>query len=206
MKNIVLLAFLALASLQALSETYVYKVSMKLYVPRVFDNMQSLGYRKMQWQHVTGYLAVDMDVSDDTGGEPRVWAYDFVNKTHKVLGARVTYSDVWATDVMWRYIGSNKKNVFKKPNIKLSLDLNPSYNIGADEPDNTLVITMAGCGSSDNLIIGRVTGQIGCGCTAYGHVSPTRTVDCRVSDIVPMFGSFTMRLVSRLACRLAKEG
>lgn len=40
-----------------------------------------------------------------------------------------------------------------------------------------------------------VTGKIGCGCSAYGHKSPTRTVDCRVSDIVPLSGTFTMKRV-----------
>lgn len=206
MKKFISLALMSmLLALQGSAETLFYKVSIRLNVPRVFDNMQSLGYRKMQWQSITGYVAVDMSAPDKSSCEPVVYAYNFVNRTHKVQGSRVTYLDAWATDVMWRYIGSNKTNVFRKPNVKFSLDMNPSYNIGDDEPDNTLIMTLAGSGSSDSLIIGRITGQIGCGCMAYGHISPTRTVDGRVSDIVPLYGTFTMRLVSRSMCRLDKE-
>lgn len=197
MKRITIIAIGALALLcpkDAMCETLMYKLTMKLKVPRIYDNMQSLGSRKVQSQTVCGYVYVDKDNLDESG-EPAVFVRDVFNKTHKVGGANVTYRDSDATDVMYRYIGNNKTGAFKKPCCKFSLDLDPSYNIGYDEPDNTLVIQLSGQGSSDKRIRGSITGQIGCGCKAYGHVSPTRTVDRRVNDIAPLYGSFTMALV-----------
>ena len=191
-KIIAMLSLICLVPAFSQAQTSVYKITMSLKVPRVYDNMQSLGYRKMNQQKITGYVYVDYDAVD---GEPRITTCCFVNNTHKINGKKVTYSDSSATEVMWRYIGSNKTNVFKNTNVKFCLDLDPSYNIGSDEPDNTLVITLAGYGKNEKVISGNVTGQIGCGCKAYGHVSPTRTIECNVSDIVPLYGSFKMKLV-----------
>ena len=185
--------FVGISPLSALSETVVYRLTMSIKIPRVYENTQSLGYRKNQVQKIVSYAYVDK--SNLEGGEPRIEVYDCINKTHKVGGLYVTYRDVSAQDVMWRYIGSNKTGVFKNTNVRFSLDLDPSYNIGADEPDNTLVIMLSGCGTNEKSINGMVTGQIGCGCRAYGHTSPTRTVDCSVSDIVPLSGTFTMKRV-----------
>lgn len=176
------------------AETLVYKLKMKLEVPRIYDNMQSKGYRKVQAQYVYGYVYVDTNPRKGSK-EPSVSVCCVYNKTHKVSGKSVTYSDAEATEVTWRFIGSNKTGVFKQPCLKFSLDLNPSYNIGADEPDNTLVITLSGRGKNYKSISGKVTGQIGCGCSAYGHVSPTRTIVYGVDDISPLSGTFTMKLV-----------
>lgn len=176
------------------AETAIYKLTMNLKIPRVYDNAQSLGYRKNQTQRIMAYVDVYKDSLDE--GEPLIEVHGCYNRTHKVGGASVTYKDATASGVMWRYIGSNKKMVFKNTNLMFSLDLDPSYNIGADEPDNALIITLSGWGNTERVIKGQVTGQIGCGCTAYGHISPTRTIDCRVSDIVPLSGSFTMRRIS----------
>lgn len=196
-----------LMSIESSAETLVYKCTMRLNVPRVYDNMQSQGKRKMQWQKVVGYITVDTDLSDRSEDEeeffgtrePAVYASEFINKTHKISTGKVTYSDCAADNVMWRFIGSNKTGVFKHTNLRFSLDLDPSYNIGDDEPDNTLVITLSGDGSSCKKISGYVTGQIGCGCRVYGHTSPTRTIGCEVDDIVPLYGKFTMKLVG--TCR-----
>ena len=186
----------AMAPCIARSEVVVYKLTMALYVPRVYDNTRSLGYRKNQLQKITGYVTVDKDIgSEDT--EPFIRTWHLVNKTHKVQKQNVTYHDAYADDVMWRYIGSNKTGVFKNTQVKFSLDLDPSYNIGDDEPDNTLVIQLSGIGSSETMISGSVTGQIGCGCMAYGHVSPTRDMCGYVRDITPLYGRFTMRLKQR---------
>jgi len=186
----------------SMAETLIYKVTIRLFVPRVYNNMESLGYRKPQWQKITGYMSVDKsDVTGDCSGapgEPSVWSWGFTNNTHKVSGKKVSYADcAVGTDIMWRYIGDNKTGVFKRPCMRINLDLDPSYNIGDDEPDNTLVIVMSGTGPSDNVIRGSVTGQIGCGCGAYGHISPTRDILGNVSDITPLYGCFTMRLKSR---------
>lgn len=196
------------------AETVVYKLTMKLYVPRVYDNTESLGYRKVQQQRITGYIYVDKDapIPVPDGGdeeidgdvevigprEPAISVCNIVNHTHRVQGRNVTYGDVEATDVMWRYIGSNKKGIFRKPQVKFSLDLDPSYNIGADEPDNALIITLSGRGFTEKSIKGGITGQIGCGCTAYGHISPTRTIDWLVNDITPLYGTFNMKRVKAL--------
>lgn len=197
-KAVIATAIAVIFAHAACAETMVYKLTMKLKVPRIYDNMQSLGSRKVQSQTVYGYVYIDKDSLDESG-EPAVFVRNVFNKTHKVGGANVTYRDADATGVMYRYIGNNKTGVFKKPCVKFSLDLDPSYNVGYDEPDNTLVIQLAGQGSSEKKIKGNVTGQIGCGCKAYGHVSPTRTVDCMVNDIAPLYGQFTMKLVQ--TCR-----
>lgn len=196
--------FLGLSPYQAESEVLAYKLTMRLRVPRVYNNTQSLGYRKMQYQTIVGYVIVDKDVTkaEEYTGEPEMSVFRVYNKTHKVNNANVTYGDADATDVMWRYIGSNKTGVFKNTNIKFSLDLNPSYNIGADEPDNALIVTLSGYGTSEKYIKGSVSGQIGCGCMAYGHVSPTRTVEGNVSDITPLYGTFTMRKTDLISCNL----
>jgi hypothetical protein len=171
---------------------------MSLKVPRVYDNTESKGYRKIQPQMLVGYVYVDKNLGDNEV-EPLIKTYNLVNKTHKVAGSYVTYRDSTAYDVMWRYTGSNKTGVFKNVNLMFSLDLDPSYNIGADEPDNTLIITLSGYGSSESIIRGGVTGHIGCGCTANGHVSPTRTLGCLVNDKAPLHGTFSMRRVARYA-------
>ena len=183
---------------RAYSETVLYKVSMSLNIPRVYNNTTSMGSRKIQRQRIFGYVYIDKDANVEQDGppEPSVTARDFVNYTHEVSGYRVSYSDCEATDVMWRYIGDNRTGVFKRPNLRFTLNLNPSYNIGADEPDNTLIVTLSGYGHSERAMRGFVTGQIGCGCHAYGHVSPTRTITCLVNDIVPICGTFTMRRIS----------
>lgn len=177
------------------AESLVYQFKMRLCVPRVYDNMQSNGYRKRQMQLIVGYVTVDK-LSESEYSEPCVFVYDIVNKTHKVGNANVTYDDVEASDVMWHYIGNNKTGVFKNTCIKFNLDLDPSYNIGDDEPDNTILIQVSGTGSSERLIRGSVTGQIGCGCKEYGHVSPTRDIKGNVRDTAPLYGTFTMKLVS----------
>ena len=193
-KIIAIIALAAMIPLSAAAETVVYKLSMTLKVPRVYDNTTSKGYRKINSQTITGYVYVDKD--NLVGNEPVIFVSGMLNKTHKINGKNVTYADTEATDVMWRYIGSNKTGVFKNTCVKFSLDLDPSYNIGDDEPDNALIVTLAAQGSSEKTLTGNVTGQIGCGCKAYGHVSPTRTIGCYVDDKVPLYGTFKMKRVT----------
>jgi hypothetical protein len=173
-----------------------YNLTMSLYVPRVYHNTQSLGYREVQRQKIKGKIFVYFD-PDSGASEPEISALDIVNTTHKINGARVTYGDADATEIMWRYIGSNRSGVFKKAQVKFSLDLDPSYNIGADEPDNALIIQISGHGASDKTIKGSVTGQIGCGCTEHGHLSPTRRIDGNPSDITPLDGTFVMTRIGK---------
>jgi hypothetical protein len=191
MKKLVIFGLSLMALASASADIIAYRVKMTLKVPRVYKNTTSQGYRKIQTQKIVGYVVVDKN--DLESGEPQIKAYGFVNNTHKVGGLKVTYADTAAMDVMWRYIGNNRTGVFRNTNVRFFLDLNPSYNIGEDEPDNTLLITLAGRGLSEKHIKGNVTGQLGCGCYAYGHVSPTRTVEGKVSDITPLSGTFTMK-------------
>lgn len=198
-------ALLCLVPAKARSETIVYRIIMSLNVPRVYDNMKSLGYRRNQLQKITGYVTVDKELHENEY-EPRIEASCFYNKTHKIGGKYVTYYDSVASDVMWRYIGSNRTGLFKNAQIKFNIDLNPSYNIGDDEPDNTLIVQLSGRGATENRIKGSVTGQIGCGCLAYGHVSPTRTVDGRISDITPLYGTFSMTRIAVIGSRYHSIG
>ena len=210
MKRVVSYGWMLIAALamclvpgEAMADAAVYRLTLALRVPRVYDNTQSLGYRKMQSQKIVGYLGIFMDNDDEYAREPRILACQFINHTHKVAGQRVTYGDIEPGKVMWRYIGNNRTRVFRNTLIRLEIDLNPSYNIGADEPDNTLIVTLSGYGTTDKAIRGYVTGQMGCGCMAYGHVSPTRTAYGEVDDIAPTFGHFTMKRVNRaLSCSL----
>lgn len=193
--NFMTLALACALSWCARAETVIYKVRLQLDVPRVYKNTESLGFRRIQKQRIVGFVSIDKDVDEWTLYEPEVRAYSFVNSTHVISGTKVRYADCVASDVMYRYIGNNRTGVFATPNVRFTLDLNPSYNIGADEPDNTLIITLSGHGRSERVVRGRVTGQIGCGCHAYGHISPTRTLACMVSDIVPICGTFKMKRI-----------
>ncbi len=170
-----------------------YQLKLWLQIPRVYNNMQSRGYRKMQKQLLNGIV----EVRDIGADEPEVSVSNLVNLTHLVGDQNVTYRcSVLEDETMWRYIGNNATNVFRRACIRFSVDCDPSYNIGEDEPDNALIIQLAGTGTSDSRISGNVTGQIGCGCHAYGHVSPTRTRYGDVDDRVPTFGRFTMKQIS----------
>lgn len=192
MKKLAMLGLAILALSAAQAEVIVYKITMKLKVPRVYNNSASLGFRRAQSQKIEGYVSVDKD--DLEGGEPQIWLYSLINKSHKMSnGRKVTYADCAGSEVMWRYIGSNRTKIFKNTCIKFGLVMDPSYNIGGDEPDNTLLVQLSGHGRSEKKIKGSVTGQIGCGCSFYGHVSPTRTIEGLVSDITPLYGTFTMK-------------
>ena len=180
------------------AESLIYQLNMRLRIPRVYDNTQSKGYRKFQWQRILGYIIVDKSSYESEYIEPNIFVYGLTNNTHKINKDNVTYDAVEASDVMWHYIGNNRTCIFKNTCIKLYLDLNPSYNIGDDEPDNTLLIQLSGVGDSERLIGGNVTGQIGCGCKEYGHVSPTRDINGNVCDTAPLYGTFTMRLKKRI--------
>ena len=65
-----------------------YSFTMHLNVPRIYDNMESLGYRKYQYQTLKGQL---MFIYKDDG-ETLVKVKDLENRTHKINGKRVTYT------------------------------------------------------------------------------------------------------------------
>lgn len=188
----------------------VYDFTMRLKIPRVYSNTQSLGYRKLQTQKITGQIHVRY-----TDGElPEIIVTNLVNHTHKINGSSIRYQcykDEYAIS-RFNYIGNNRKNVFIKPGLSFSFIADPSYNIGAIEEDNSLYLQLAGYGTSSakkfagnripSKLRGNVTGNLGCGCTEYGHKSPTRVIGWYgftdyVDDVAPVYGSWTMKIKSR---------
>lgn len=205
-KTVVVGMFAGLVSLASFAHVIdKYDFTMRLYVPRVYDNMQSLGYRKYQPQTLKGTLFVIY--TDDQ--ETLVKVNGLENITHKIGGKRVTYecSESLYDDngVLAVGVGSNKTLKFNQGGVKFSFMANPSYNIGDLGEDNTLILNLSGHGTLRKDIVktmrGSVTGQIGCGCHAYGHVSPTRLYCGYLTDIVwdiaPVDGRFTMRFRKR---------
>lgn len=60
-----------------------------LYVPRIYNNSDSLGYRKYQRQRIVGKMAFGF--SQD-GKIVDVQFHDLINKTHRLSnGSHVTY-------------------------------------------------------------------------------------------------------------------
>ena len=192
--------------LPAFSKTVdIYNFKMNLKVPRIYNNMQSLGYRKYQSQTLRGELHITY--GDD--GTTKVNVYGLYNKTHKVNGINVTYvCSEWPYDddnVLIVGVGNNKTGKFTEGGASFSFVADPSYNIGKVDEDNTLMLELSGIGKIKNGILknlkGSVRGQIGCGCKAYGHVSPTRLwfgfLTDIVVDVAPLYGTFTATFKGR---------
>ncbi len=177
------------------AKTTYYDLSMTLKVPVIVDNMKSKGKRVYKPQKIKGRVIV---AHDRHGGEPAVTFLDMVNKSHKLSNGQYVKYEVSVEGGGWHAIGSNKTGVFKKPSVFLTIEATPSYAL-ADGEDNTLIVTLAGGGTSPSLISGRVAGQLGCGCYAYGHVSPTRILGTdTVVDIAATWGTFRMK--RRMEC------
>ena len=97
---------------------------------------------------------------------------------------------------------SNKTGVFKKATLSFRFQADPSYNIGTDDPDNTLILQASLTGNQFGRMTGYAAGQLGCGCHAYGHVSPTRTIGpdgatTMVSDIAAVKGTVSLKFKNR---------
>jgi len=165
MKRLVFAAILAPYAL--IARVSVYDVWLSLHVPAIVDNSQSLGKRVYRTQRLRGTMTVK-----DGAWEPTVTFTALENRSHRVSGEYVSY-DVETDNVGWHAIGDNRTGRFRKASVFLSIEATPSYAL-ADGEDNTLVLTLAGCGASDARLTGYASGQLGCGCYAYGHVSPTR--------------------------------
>lgn len=201
--SILVLAAMAIFSSGGSAPTVVdeYEFKMSMRIPRVCDNMESKGYRKYVHQTIKGTLLVEYGE-----WEPTVTIVGLENHSHKVNGRNVTY-DVEMGNVMWHLIGDNATGKFKRASVSLSFTADPSYNIGDDEPDNTLVVTCSGIGTAKTdgpirYVSGYVAGQLGCGCRAYSHVSPTRISGPsgkteNVVDIASTHGLFRIRLKGR---------
>lgn len=174
----------ALLAFSASANAVTYDVTMRLRVPRVYDNSNSLGYRKYQTQKLVGTLTVS------EGGEASM---SLVNKTHKVNGVRVSYL-CFADSAEWHLVGNNRTGKFNKTSVNLHLEALPSY-VPTYSPtdDETLVLTLAGSGRG-NRVSGYAAGTLGCGCAWYGHTSPTRDYfTFEVVDKAAVWGKFTLK-------------
>lgn len=166
-----------------------YSFSMKLSVPRIYNNNESLGQRKYQTQTIKGRLSFDFDKEGHLIGMSFI---DLYNSTHILSnGKHVTYDGYLDHSKTLKIvaIGNNKTKKFNTASICFSMMAEPSYNIGEFDEDTSLFVTLAGKGQIKNGKVkranGTVSGTLGCGCYAYGHISPTRMIwQYGVSDIV----------------------
>lgn len=184
-----------------------YTVTLHLQVPAIVDNMQSMGRRELKWQRIRGELRL---LYTDASREPAVLFSEFRNLRNPDITYRVT-----ALDFRIHAIGDNATGLFPRVGVFADLLLDPSYNIGDDGEDNTLDVRLAGYGRATR-VFGNAAGLMGCGCAAYGHVSPTRIVfwpwiSARypgfgrkhrydaVTDTAPVAGRFLLRFSSRIS-------
>lgn len=216
--NAILRTFAILATIFALSAesavaktvTDTYRFKMSLRVPRVYDNTQSLGYRKYQKQVIRGKLHITYD---DEGEDPVTITFsELRNLSHRVNGSLVVYSAM--TDPLVKttvnVIGDNRTLVFNTASVRFGLVAEPSYALGEPKEDNSLYLVLAGDGKMGKhrgatvirKMSGNVAGGIGCSCSAYGHMSPTRVMGYLgatliVDDVAAVFGTWqAIRIVS----------
>lgn len=183
-------------------ESYTFKMHLK--VPRIYNNNQSLGSRKYQTQMVVGIMQL---CYQSDGRLVDVRFKDLVNKTHKLSnGKNVTYQTMLDSIMFPRFnaIGSNKTKKFNVASVCFSIAAEPNYNIGQMDEDNGLYLVLSGKGSISKsqlkTLSGYAAGTIGCGCMAYGHVSPTRKIGfCGatedVDDVASVYGSWCAKLL-----------
>lgn len=172
--------------------TDTYKIVMRLKVPQVVRNSESTGKRIIQRQTLRGVMKVRYH--DD--GPADVTIVGLTNRTFKVSGRPVTYTTEPLSS-RWNLIGNNANGVFVRPSVSAEFVASPSYAAGfTPTDDNSLVVSMAGTGGSVKRIYGKVTGTVGCGCSDYGHVSPTRVMGAFgplriVDDVASLYGTWS---------------
>ena len=193
-----LAAIAVMAALCCQATTDVYDIRLSLHVPQVVDNMQSRGKRVYKRQVLKG----TMKVTYSEYGIPEVEITSLVNRNFKVQGQYVTYK-VSTEYAAWNLIGNNATGVFKKPSVCASIEAQPSY-VFSYEPteDNSLILTLSGKGSSRKSLYGYAAGTLGCGCTDYGHISPTRVMGANgplgvVQDVAAVYGTWRAKLKYR---------
>ena len=155
--------------------TDIYELRMRLKIPAIIDNMESQGRRKYKSQLFYGELRIHYTGKDgDYSAEISIPA--LTNRSYKIRDNCVTYRTEITGYPIWSAIGDNKTGVFNKATLAFGINADPSYNVGDDEPDNTLILTLSLIGNQFGRMSGYAAGQLGCGCHAYGHVSPTRAI------------------------------
>ena len=136
--------------------THSYKFKVRNWVPRIYDNMSSLGYRKYKLQQIDGVL----DIEFTENNRPSIVVSDLVNKSHKINGKNITYTakvnndgDFEGPMTRVNLIGDNKTGKFTTASVVFYIDAEPSYNIGEDNEDNSLICTFAGKGTTSTKTI-----------------------------------------------------
>ena len=188
----------------------LYSMTLNLNVPQVSNNSSSAGERRYMSQTVKGEMAF-------------VWREDgshafrfgvFENTGFKVGGRPVTYEVVIDREKplpVFCWIGSNGKGRFRTPTMSFSIVMEPSYAIGDVGEDNSFYLTLSGKGSSSikggsriaNSVRGKAVGTQGCGCSDYGHLSPTREAGIDgpsdgAMDIAATEGTWSIRFRRRV--------
>lgn len=186
--------------------TDIYTLKMSINTPRVYNNSGSLGYRKYRKDNLVGELHFSYDAEGME--KAKISVVGLQNISYAINGTTVKYNVELDSMVTPRVnlIGSNLTNIFKTPSVSFAVVCDPSYNIGGVEEDNTLYITLSGKGTVSERIrehaqvirklSGNLAGALGCGCSAYGHKSPTRVngVDgpmSRVDDVAAVWGTWS---------------
>lgn len=209
MKTVKFLAMVAVAMSMvcpAVGRTVVdvYAFSALLHVPQVINNSDSKGVRVYRTQRLKGELRISYRDSETA----EIELQGTRNMTFKVAGANVTYTtDILDTPIapLLAYIGNNKTSVFKTATICFAMEALPSYVSCEPDSDNSFYLTFAGRGMTTARIregsclpktfMGNVAGSQGCGCSWYGHVSPTRAAGVAgptniVIDVAAVYGTW----------------
>ena len=213
MRNAIL-AVLGIASLFPLGKflnsteeqtiTDVYRFKMNVHTPRIYNNMESLGSRRYVTDKIEGELLLTYDIEGKSA--PEITVTNLVNKSYKIGGRYVQYKTYLNEAIFPRVnlVGNNKTGKFRVPSVCFALVCDPSYNIGEVDEDNTLYITLGGSGNTGTrrgtqvmtTLSGYLAGTLGCGCTAYGHISPTRVNGAygpildKVDDVAAVWGTW----------------
>ena len=170
----------------------------------MYDNAKSLGRRVYQTQRITGEMLIRYDMA----GELVDIAFaGMTNRTHRLSDGRLlTYPDTRLGDVVYprfNAIGNNKTGKFDTASVCFYFEAEPSYNMGEFDEDNALYVMASGRGvfhpSKKYLrrASGRAAGTFGCGCGAYGDVSPTRRIGKNgatdvVDDVAAVDGTWSI--------------
>lgn len=138
----------------------------------------------------------------------------FLNKTHKsASGASITYDAQLDYTVVPRFnvIGNNKTHKFNVASVYFSIAAKPSYAIAPLAEDNSLYLVLAGRGpvsrNALKSLSGNAVGTIGCGCSDYGHLSPTRELGPHgatdvIDDVAAVHGTWKARAAkASIICR-----
>lgn len=150
MKNVIIFiaAFLTMFSAFSAEVIDIYDFKLQAMVPRTYDNMQSQGYRKYQGQLIVGQMFISYDADMQT--RPTISFSELTNVTHKIDGKPITYSCTVNNDGSYagpltrvNLIGDNMSGKFTVPSVCFWLDAEPSYSIGEDDEDNSLLLAFS---------------------------------------------------------------